>query len=526
MNIISSDGSIQVTQTDCQVNLQTKPPAYSLNVMNSPSLSLTGNGGSLPLTGVVRLSVANGNTLLLNPDGLFVGTYSFTENPITAVNSSTIALGVSGIASHTITAALKISAVSGNALVVNSDGVFVPTGTNSGTYTDAQARNAIGSTAPLTYNNTTGIIGITKSNASASGYLSSTDWTSFNSKEPAIALGNTSQYWRGDKSWQVLNSSVVPESLNLYFTQSRARASISALAPITYSAVTGVIGAVQANAGQDGYLTSEDWSTFNSKISGATNVGSIQSIGVYKDVVTGGILEFRGIKGDGTTVISSLVGNDIVLSASSSIPTVNAGGDQNISLPTSTVTMAGIATTAQGTIVSNTWLQTSGPGGAVITDATNLNTTVTNLTQGTYVFRLVSVNSFGLVDTDDVIITVSSGAVTTDSIYIGAASVGTTPNQATILAGISSQQNGAFDVSADWTSFNGSPQYCWFAIPDLGTAYEKNQWYVTVINNGNIGGSDNLFDTPTTVVVNGVNYYVGITNYATQFDATCLLKKV
>ena len=42
-------------------------------------------------------------------------------------------------------------------------------------------------------------------NGSTSGGLSSTDWTTFNNKEPAISAGTTSQYWRGDKTFQTLN---------------------------------------------------------------------------------------------------------------------------------------------------------------------------------------------------------------------------------------------------------------------------------------------------------------------------------
>ena len=39
---------------------------------------------------------------------------------------------------------------------------------------------------------------------SNTGALSSTNWNTFNNKEPAITAGSTSQYWRGDKSWQTL----------------------------------------------------------------------------------------------------------------------------------------------------------------------------------------------------------------------------------------------------------------------------------------------------------------------------------
>ena len=49
---------------------------------------------------------------------------------------------------------------------------------------------------------------IPSSSASARGLLTSTDWSNFNSKEPAITSGTTSQYWRGDKTWQTFPTSV------------------------------------------------------------------------------------------------------------------------------------------------------------------------------------------------------------------------------------------------------------------------------------------------------------------------------
>lgn len=42
-----------------------------------------------------------------------------------------------------------------------------------------------------------------------------------NAKEASITAGTTAQYWRGDKSWQTLDTSVVPENTNLYFTNAR-----------------------------------------------------------------------------------------------------------------------------------------------------------------------------------------------------------------------------------------------------------------------------------------------------------------
>ncbi|MEJ5962816.1 hypothetical protein [Pedobacter immunditicola] len=42
--------------------------------------------------------------------------------------------------------------------------------------------------------------------------------------EPSITAGTTAQFWRGDKSWQTLNTSAVPEGTNQYFTTARVNA--------------------------------------------------------------------------------------------------------------------------------------------------------------------------------------------------------------------------------------------------------------------------------------------------------------
>jgi hypothetical protein len=48
------------------------------------------------------------------------------------------------------------------------------------------------------------------------------------SKEPTITAGSTAQYWRGDKTFQTLNTSNVPEVTDLYYTNVRADARIAA----------------------------------------------------------------------------------------------------------------------------------------------------------------------------------------------------------------------------------------------------------------------------------------------------------
>ena len=50
---------------------------------------------------------------------------------------------------------------------------------------------AFSAVSPLLYNNTTGVFSIQVANASQNGYLSSTDWTTFNSKQATITLTTT-----------------------------------------------------------------------------------------------------------------------------------------------------------------------------------------------------------------------------------------------------------------------------------------------------------------------------------------------
>jgi hypothetical protein len=103
----------------------------------------------------------------------------------------------------------------------------LPEGSTNLYFTDARARAAISASSPATYNSTSGVIGVQTASGSQAGALSSADWTTFNNKESAITAGTTSQYYRGDKSFQTLNTTAVAEGSNLYFTNARADARIA-----------------------------------------------------------------------------------------------------------------------------------------------------------------------------------------------------------------------------------------------------------------------------------------------------------
>jgi len=67
-----------------------------------------------------------------------------------------------------------------------------------------------------------------------------------------------------------LNSTDIAEGTNLYFTNTRARNSISALSPLVYTASTGVLSLPAATSTAAGYITASDWNTFNNKLGSFT----------------------------------------------------------------------------------------------------------------------------------------------------------------------------------------------------------------------------------------------------------------
>jgi hypothetical protein len=82
-------------------------------------------------------------------------------------------------------------------------------------------------------------------------------------KEPTIATGTTSQYWRGDKTWQTLDKTAVGLS---NVTNNAQVTSVTGTSPIVSSGgTTPAISINQANATTNGYLSSTDWTTFNGK---------------------------------------------------------------------------------------------------------------------------------------------------------------------------------------------------------------------------------------------------------------------
>jgi hypothetical protein len=105
-------------------------------------------------------------------------------------------------------------------------------------FTDARARTA--AVSDTAYNATTWdtVVDVAPSKNAVRDQVE-TMLTSIAGKEPTIVAGTTAQYWRGDKSWQTLNTTAVAEGTNLYYTDARVIA-----APLTgYVSGAGTVAA-------------------------------------------------------------------------------------------------------------------------------------------------------------------------------------------------------------------------------------------------------------------------------------------
>lgn len=158
-------------------------------------------------------------------------------------------------------------------------------------YVTSSGVTSVTGTAPVSSSGgATPVISMAAATTAVDGYLKALDWTTFNNKEPAIAVGTTTQYWRGDKSWQTLNATAV----GLGNVSNTAQVtSVSGTAPVVSSGgLTPVISMAAATTSAPGYLTAADWTTFNSKLADAPNDGTLygRKSGAWSPVVSGGVI--------------------------------------------------------------------------------------------------------------------------------------------------------------------------------------------------------------------------------------------
>lgn len=471
----ASDGATDLNYFMGNTGVGTSTPGTLLSVQGvanfTTATSTIYSSGGLNFVGLTGCPIAINGTCLSSGGTYTAGTgltltgSSFSVNTsqnITQLSNLTVAGFVQTDASGNLSSAALTSGQVTSALG------FTPyNATNPSNYI---ALTALSGTAPVTYNNTTGAIGITQASGSGNGYLSSTDWNVFNGKQSALtftyplvntagtvstAFGTTTansfsqlQQFNGNASTTQLSASGLIYAGNIinngltastltYANASKQEASAAVTAPLTFTSGTLAIG--QASSGSNGYLTSTDWSVFNGK----------QAAGNYLTALTGDATA----SGPGSAALT--------------LATVNSNVG-TFTYPSVTVNAKGLITAISNGTAPTTY--TAGTGLTLTTGAFSVNTSQS-------ISQLSNLTTNGFVQTSGSNGTLTSAALTSGQVttalgftpynatnpsaYIALTALsGSAPityNNTTGAIGITqaSGSTNGYLTSTDWNTFNG-----------------------------------------------------------------------
>lgn len=163
---------------------------------------------------------------------------------------------------------------------------------------------------------------------------------------------------------------------------------------------------------------------------------------------------FKGVRNEPGKIESiPVITTATTLSVGNSAPVANAGTDNTITLPTDSVTLNGSGIDNDGTIASYSWTKLSGTGGT-INNPGSATTTVTGLTQGTYVFRLVVTDNNGAVSSPDDTTIIVNAANAAPVANAGSDNTITLPTNSVTLTGSGTDSDGTV-ASYAWSKLSG-----------------------------------------------------------------------
>jgi gliding motility-associated-like protein len=202
----------------------------------------------------------------------------------------------------------------------------------------------------------------------------------------------------------------------------------------------------------DGTVSSYLWTQVSGPSATLTNTGlptvSVSNMvaGTYVFRLT--VTDDQGATGvdDVTIVVNALAVNQA--------PLANAGSDRTISLPLNTLTITGTGSDADGSISAYRWTKVSGPT-ATLGGATTATLSLSNLVEGTYVFRLRVTDNAGAIANDDMRVIVLPATVNQSPIAdAGVDQSITLPMDFISLFGSGSDPDGGV-VTYAWTKLSG-----------------------------------------------------------------------
>lgn len=175
-------------------------------------------------------------------------------------------------------------------------------------------------------------------------------------------------------------------------------------------------------------------------------------------------------------------------------PVANAGPDITITLPTSSTSLVGSGTDADGTITAYAWSKVSGPSGGTIASPTSATTNITALVQGTYVFRLTVTDNSSSTATDNVTVVVNPSTNQVPTANAGPDVTIQLPTNTTTLSGSGTDPDGTISSYA-WSRVSG-PNTPTISSPNTATTGVSNLiagtyvFRLTVTDNGGATATD------------------------------------
>ncbi|WEK36241.1 MAG: PKD domain-containing protein [Candidatus Pseudobacter hemicellulosilyticus] len=251
-----------------------------------------------------------------------------------------------------------------------------------------------------------------------------------------------------------------------------------------------------ASTDPDGSIASYAWSY----ISGPAGY-KISSPATVSTTVTGlaeGTYRFKLLVTDNGGLTATDTVQVTVKPKPNEAPTANAGKDLTITLPTSSVTLSGSASTdPDGSIASYTWSYISGPAGYKISSPATVSTTVTGLAEGTYRFKLVVTDNGGLTAADTVQVTVKPKPNEAPTANAGKDLTITLPTSSVTLSGSASTDPDGSIASYAWSYISGPAGYkisspATVSTTVTGLAEGTYRFKLVVTDNGGLTAADTL----------------------------------
>jgi hypothetical protein len=237
----------------------------------SPNIDTT---GAVTLSGI--LNVASGGTGATTLTGYVYG------------NGTSLMTASTTIPTTALSGTITNAQLANSAITINGTSVSLGSSTNVGTVT-----SVTGTSPVVSSGGTTPAISMPAATGSVNGYLTSTDWTTFNNKGSGTVT------------------------------------SVTGTSPVVSSGgVTPAISMPAATTSVSGYLTSTDWNTFNSKGSGTvtsvSGTGTVNGLTLTGTVTTSGSLTLGGTLSG--IANSALTNSSITINGSS----VSLGGSVTV----------------------------------------------------------------------------------------------------------------------------------------------------------------------------------------------------